>query len=322
MSENNQFEEQLVRFFKDKVDVSELTPQLVEAYVLAKDTAGVRREFASEYDRRAKLQGVGTVYDSNGVNISVSSVRKPEKPTPKERVGIFQNFLFDTLDNNVAGKQMYGVKRFEDGSVVAVEAEHLLNTLNNSAGRILGYINSVDLCVNGDVDSMVNQFVPYLQSDQFMPDANNASLDDSLSVGVYLASKSQAKLLGKNIVTPFEGAFKEISPVDDSKTIWTPYHYGSATVEVMAIPQPKAPWSKIIGEVSDKLGEYSRLGSENCGNGFLYMNNDLVGGAKMYVAVNHIADIVSGMRNNREIVHRKEVDVKYNAGDATIISVA
>lgn len=326
MSIDNQVQEQLVRFFRDEVDVSRLTPSLVDAYVQARDTLSERKDYVSDFERRAKNQGVGTIYDGNGIEIRVVQNEKEEKMAPKERVGSLQTLLMDSVDNNRAGKQMYGVRRFENGSVVAIEADHLLHLMNKAATRILGYTTSIGVNVSeaeeGMLGKIIGQYTPHLQSSTFMPDVSSKTLDNAVVAGTYLASKSQASLLAKRIVNPFEDAFKDKAKDmrRDDSTVCTAYQFGNATVEVMSIPQPKAPWSGILGTVSKRLGEYAGLGSENTGNGFLYFNDDLVKGGKMYVAIPHITEMISDMRNNRTVTHRNEVEVKYNAGPAIIMS--
>jgi hypothetical protein len=310
-------ESKLVKILKGSgANVKRLNEENISEYVQAKNAGEAYKKLVIEpFEAYAKDRGEKTVFEIEDLQVALSTKRTLQKYSAKDTVELFESFLNVALQNNDNNRRMHGVKRFD--GVVAADAEYLLEQMEMWQDAVLGFTESTSVKYKGGlVERIATENAPRL----IMLDYKNGRIDRfTLSdVGLYIAASEQAKLIDKNIVKPFEKAFKANAEKDEEQTMFDTKTYGRLAVQVKTVPRLEPEYDKVREGINGILRYTSGLGRRQVDNMTTFYNEDLIQ-EKPYVSVCSLMDDVAKLKEQKELKYRQEISVLYMPEKAIVI---
>jgi hypothetical protein len=297
------------------VDVSELSETNISEYIQAKETLKrIKTYVVDPFEMEAKTQNIGELHGSNIGNINLKEQIKDITYSPKELCTLTDSMISMYVNQNSAQKRLDGVKRYN--GQITIDADHLNSLIQGWRSHISGTSTDLSLSLSSvDTEQIQDIHVPRLITvDSF----RSPQKFNEHEAGLYLGGKQQMRTIQKDIINPFENAFKQQVQENQGKTVLDLTHYGNLSVAVKAVPRQEANFGRVIRNIESFLQNVSTMtASQADGTNFLFNEERL--NPTMYVNANHLKSTIDFQKNHKDTKFKKEISVLYKPQNAHII---
>jgi hypothetical protein len=294
---------ELLLKLRNGVTIDTLNEQNIAEYVQACQTIeGITRMVIEPYEALAKEKPKGIVYEANGLKITKSESISPKKHSPKDISTLLRATLVSANHNHENGKQMYGVRKFDN--IPAMDVEYVLGCLDQWESQIIGTNKTTKITPTGDASAYRTNLIL----------AQVKELSDH-SAQLYVAAKSQTSTIEKKIIEPFEIAIKEKAHKDTQKTTFTNLPYGGLIVQIKSVPREEADYAKALQTIRNTFNAY-QTGGEKPGE--VFMNTSLLA-PRPYVAIDALLHKTNAALSETETKFRQEIRVLYKPQEAFVL---
>ncbi|MFT7615409.1 MAG: hypothetical protein ACI8Y7_000215 [Candidatus Woesearchaeota archaeon] len=306
-----------LHIFDKKADVATLTQESIVNYVDAQRTIeAFEHLIVDPFKEHAKQREQSKVFDGSGLEITVNESSRDQKMSPKSIVDNLTHTVAVSVENAQAGKQMYGLRVFED--VRAIEPGTLANRIVQWQDAILGQSTTTSVDYKGKTKEISLNHLGRLATIDLAGYAlaGDVTFDQA---SLYVTACEQIKGIKKSIIKPFEDAFKSTAPSSPDETVFGKQQYGNLVVQVKTVPREEPNYKAAVDGMHAKLTKYGSMPVGNADGKIFFANTELVV-PSVYVAVKRVQNDLNTLCAKTETKTRNEVSVLYAPSQAFVLT--
>lgn len=290
-------------------DVENLTEAAISSYRQTVDTVeSLEKAIVDPFNTLAKEREEKQVHKQDGLEISLNTTTSPSTYTAKNVLDLLKGTLYTAQVHNGNGKQMYGVRRFDD--IVAMDVAYLGDCVTTWEAMQIGESASLKITYKGAAVKTIAE-----QTREQLVELPQVTDITESTAKLYIAAKEQTKKLKSKIITPFEQAFKAQADKDKEATTFHRTPYGGLQVQVKSVPREEPNYVGTLERTKRMLTAYASIRQDFTG---VHMNWDLQD-PRPYVEAHVLEGKLERNLQHKDVKFRQEVSILYRPHKAFVM---